>query len=181
MKISVAVLTVVFSAPQLAAQTLALANYVGLPNLCVVQEHEVSNWLKTWQKRLRLDAWHIEVRIVPKSELKPDTLGNLKWKLIQRTAIISVLGSLGYDRSSLCSEIVQDMEYTVVHELIHLQLSVLPRDLNKKDIEEDVVNRMTDALMSLDKGSEFLARSSIPPKIPEAKAVGKVTIADRKQ
>jgi hypothetical protein len=62
------------------------------------------------------------------------------------------------------AEVTQDIEYTVVHELVHLQLSVLPRDLGKKDVEEVVVNKISDALMQLEHGDSFRARSVPPPK-----------------
>jgi hypothetical protein len=54
--------------------------------------------------------------------------------------------------------------------LIHLQLAVLPRDLNAKRTEEQVVNRIADALITLEKGPSFRARSVAPfnaPKKPD--------------
>lgn len=118
---------------------------------------QVASWVRTWQHRLRLDDWKIETRIVRATDLKPDTLGNLKWNSISRTAVIKVLNPLDYDIPA--ADIPEDIEYTVVHELVHLQLSVLPRDLNRKDIEETVVNKICDALMTLEKGDAFRARS----------------------
>ena len=128
-------------------------------------EAQVSNWVRTWQKRLRLDDWKIETRIVRSTELKPDTLGNLKWNSISRTAVIKVLTPADYDMPA--ADVPEDMEYTVVHELVHLQLSVLPRDLNRKDVEEQVVNRISDALMQLEKGETFRARSQPVPESPQ--------------
>jgi hypothetical protein len=122
-----------------------------------VSEARVIEWVQTWQKRLHLDDWKIETRIVRASELKPDTLGNLKWNTPARTATIKVLNPVDYDIPA--SEIPEDVEYTIVHELVHLQLSALPRDLNRKDIEEQVVNRISDALMALERGPTFRARS----------------------
>lgn len=100
--------------------------------------------------------------MVRSNELKPDTLGNLKWNLATRTATIKVLSPIDYDIPP--ADIPEDIEYTVVHELIHLQLSVLPRDLNKKDVEETVVNKIADALMSFERGPAFRARSVPAPK-----------------
>jgi hypothetical protein len=137
----------------------------------VITDAQVSNWVRVWQKRLRLDDWKIEARIVRASELKPDTLGNLKWNSVSRTATIKVLSPLDYDAAT--GDIAEDIEYTVVHELLHLQLAVLPRDMNRKDIEEQVVNRLADALMQLDKGDSFRARSTpstAPPGRTDASA-----------
>jgi hypothetical protein len=117
-----------------------------------------------WQKRLHLDDWKIETRVVRQCDLKPDTLGNLKWNLVNHTAIIRVLSPLDYEMAA--GDVPEDMEYTIVHELIHLQLAVLPRDPNAKSTEEQVVNRIADALMALEKGPEFRARSVPPSKTP---------------
>jgi hypothetical protein len=124
-------------------------------------DQQVQDWTRTWQHRLHLDDWKIDTRVVRQCDLKPDTLGNLKWNLGNHTAVIRVLSPSDYDIAE--SEIAEDMEYTVVHELIHLQLAVLPRDPAAKSTEEGVVNKIADALMSLDKGPAFRARST-PPK-----------------
>lgn len=123
----------------------------------VVSETQLSDWVRVWQKRLHLDDWKIEARIVRTSELKPETLGNLKWNTVSRTATIKVLNPSDYDLAP--TDIAEDIEYTVVHELIHLQLSVLPRDSSKKGIEEQVVNKLADALMQFERGQSFRSRS----------------------
>jgi hypothetical protein len=130
----------------------------------VVTGAQVDNWLRTWQKRLQLDDWRVTARIVRATELKPDTLGNLKWNLAERTAAIKVLDPVDYDLPA--ADVPEDMEYTIVHELVHLQLSVLPRDLSKRDIEETVVNRLAEALMALGRGGAYRVRNVPPPKRP---------------
>lgn len=147
----------------------------------VVGDAQVDAWTRLWQKRLHLDDWKIETRIVRSTELKPDTLGNLKWNMNTHSAVIKVLNPLDYDMPA--ADVPEDMEYTVVHELVHLQLAVLPRDLNKKDIEEQVVNKISDALMSLDIGPTFRARSVPQPNFglknvgaPEPEVVGRKAI-----
>jgi hypothetical protein len=136
-------------------------------------EAQIASCVRVWQHRLRLDDWKIETRIVRANELKPDTLGNLKWNSISRTAIIKVLSPLDYDIP--VADIPEDMEYTVVHELVHLQLSALPRDLNRRDVEEQVVNKISDALMTLEKGDGFRARSQ--PVTPSKAGPGNETNA----
>jgi hypothetical protein len=130
-----------------------------------VSDDRIQAFTQTWQKRLHLDEWSVETRVVRKSELKPETLGNLKWNLANHTAVIRVLSPLDYDMP--VADVPEDMEYTVVHELIHLQLAVLPRDPNAKETEEQVVNRIADALMALDKGPAFRARSVAPVPAPK--------------
>jgi hypothetical protein len=128
----------------------------------VVTQDQVDNWVRLWQKRLHLDDWRIEARIVRAADLKPDTLGNLKWNSISRTATIKVLNPADYDLPA--ADVPEDIEYTVVHELVHLQLSALPRAGGKQDVEEMVVNKLSDALMQLEHGDSFRARSAPAPK-----------------
>jgi hypothetical protein len=125
-----------------------------------VTEVEVAQWVKIWQDRLRLADWKIEAKIVRASELKPDTLGNLRWNSDTRTALIRVLDPVDYDLPP--ARIAQDMELTIVHELVHLHLSVLPRDPTRKSVEEQVVDKIASALFNLEKRAttaEYAAHS----------------------
>src|SRR5271165_3104893 len=88
-----------------------------------ITQAQVDDWTKGWQSRLDLGEWTITTNIVRLADLKPDTLGNLKWNSSNKTAVIKVLNPLDYDLPP--AEIPTDIEYTIVHELIHLQLSVL--------------------------------------------------------
>ena len=134
---------------------------VGESNVkAVVSQNQVDTWVGIWQKRLHLQDWKIEARIVRSTGLKPDTLGNLKWNSVTHTATIKVLNPIDYDMPA--ADVPEDIEYTVVHELVHLQLSVLPRD-GSKEVEEVVVNKISDALMELEHGPTFRARSTPPP------------------
>ena len=54
------------------------------------------------------------------------------------------------------------MEITVVHELVHLELSSLPRPPSSRH-EELAVNRIADALLKLD-------RQNAPADVAESKA-----------
>lgn len=124
-----------------------------------VTQAQVDEWTKSWQKRLDLEEWTVTTLIVRVSDLKPDTLGNLKWNSSNRTAVVKVLNPLDYDLPS--AEIPTDIEYTIVHELIHLQLSVLPHDGSSKVVEEKVVNRISEALFQLEKGPAYHPRASL--------------------
>ena len=114
---------------------------------------QADHWTKQWQKRLDLSDWRISTLIVRKGDLKPETLGNLHWDTENHTATIRVLDPRDYELTS--SEIPQDIEYTIVHELVHLQLSVLPRDLSTRTTEERVVNKISEALFQLEKGASY--------------------------
>jgi hypothetical protein len=46
---------------------------------------------------------------------------------------------------------LDDMELTIVHELVHLELASLPRSQASRDSEEHAVNGIADALLTLDR------------------------------
>ncbi len=83
------------------------------------------------------------------SELKPKTLGNIHWDADKKAAVIRVLDASDYKLSF--RDTLDDMEFTVVHELIHLELSSLPRSEASRRDEEHAVNQITDALLKLDR------------------------------
>jgi hypothetical protein len=49
---------------------------------------------------------------------------------------------------------LDDMELTIVHELVHLQLASLPRSEASRSTEEHAVNGIADALLDLDRGKQ---------------------------
>lgn len=117
---------------------------------------QIDKWMKTWRKRLGLEDWAVTATMVRSWDLKPETLGNLKWNSGTKTATIRVLNPIDYDLPP--AEIPADIEYTVLHELVHLQLALLPRESSSKGLEEQVVNRISEALMALDKGTRYRSR-----------------------
>ena len=127
----------------------------------VVTEAQVQRWLQSWQKRLALEDWGISVHVVRSRELKPETIGNLRWNSATKTATIRVMDPRDYELPT--SEIPADMEYTVVHELVHLQLAMLPKPPGSKEAEELAVNRIGAALFALEKG-----RSHTPEGLTQA-------------
>lgn len=109
--------------------------------------------LRAWQKRLNLQDWDISVVVARASELKPKTLGNVHWDLDKKRAVIHVLDPADYRLPF--KAMLDDMEYTVVHELIHLDLAPVLADLQRSEAnrreEEHAVNHMTEALLKLDR------------------------------
>jgi hypothetical protein len=129
----------------------------------LVTQTQVDAWMAKWQKRLGLENWDVKAMMVHPCDLKPETLGNLHWDLEARTATIRVLNSADYDIPA--TDIPTDMEFTVLHELVHLQLAVLPRDNAYRNVEEQVVNRISDALLQMEKGPNYRMRSTPPTPV----------------
>jgi hypothetical protein len=110
--------------------------------------------LWVWQKRLNLEAWNISVVVSRAADLKPKTVGNIKWDREKKTAVIRVLDPADYHMEF--APMLRDIEFTVVHELIHLEMSPVLSDLQRTEAnrreEEFAVNHMADALLKLERG-----------------------------
>jgi len=145
-------LLISLSACGLAAQRPATKLSGNTGNLTAEEREALArNYVKAklefWQKRLDLEKWDISVKLVRNSSLKPRTLGNIHWDTSTMRATIDVQSS--YDYKLPLQEMLDDMEFTVVHELVHLQLSSLPRSEASRSEEEHAVNRITQALINL--------------------------------
>src|SRR5260370_36571562 len=84
-----------------------------------------------WQKRLQLEDWRVALVITRTSELKPKTLGNIHWDTDKKTATIRVLDPADYEMP--LPEMLRDMEFTVVHELIHLERASVLSPFSRND------------------------------------------------
>jgi len=103
--------------------------------------------LQTWQDRMNLKGWDIRFEMVRAEQLEPKTLGNIHWDTAVKTAKILVLAPQDYKLPY--KEMLDDMEFTVVHELVHLELASLPRSDASRRTEEHAVNEIASALLKL--------------------------------
>jgi len=107
----------------------------------------VTERLAFWQQRLKLDDWRISVVSARRSELKPNTLGAIRWDKTKKSAVIWVLDPSEYQTPFRAT--LDDMELTIVHELVHLELTSLPRSEASRSNEEHAVNGIAEALLGL--------------------------------
>lgn len=105
--------------------------------------------LSIWCRRLNLDEWRISVNMTHRSDLKPKTLGGIRWDKGKKSAVIWVLDPSDYRLPF--PEMLNDMELTIVHELVHLELASLPRSEASRSSEEHAVNGIAEALLALDR------------------------------
>jgi hypothetical protein len=119
-------------------------------NTCVpAPETFLAERLAFWQQQLNVADWKISIVMSHPSDLKAETLGNIHWDADKKTAVIRVQDEADYELA--CPDMLADMEFTVVHELVHLVLSSLPRSEASRSKEEHAVNQLTDALLKLDR------------------------------
>jgi len=83
-------------------------------------EHYLRGRLPLWQKRLKLEDWTIALELSHPSDLRRGSLGNVHWDVDKKTAMIRVLDASDYQMSFGAT--LKDMEFTIVHELVHLEL-----------------------------------------------------------
>src|ERR1044072_2497237 len=102
---------------------------------------QLERQLRTWQKRLGLESWDLSLVVVRKAALDRDTWGNAEWDAETKTGVISVLDPQDYNLKG--SQLKRYMECTIVHELVHIQVS--PIDSGNPEAHEEVVNRIMSA------------------------------------
>jgi hypothetical protein len=106
----------------------------------------VATKLAVWRERLKLEDWRISAVMTRRSDLAPKTLGGISWDKGKRSAVIWVLDPSDY-QLPFC-EMLNDMELTVVHELVHLELAT------GRGTEEHAVNGIAEAMLGLDRKKE---------------------------
>jgi len=100
--------------------------------------------MKSWQKRLGLDDWNLSLQVVRQTEIDPNAWGSSHWDVRAKTATIQVLDPRDYNLKG--ADLRLDMECTIVHELVHIQVS--PLDARDENVREDVLNRIMTALLN---------------------------------
>ena len=120
----------------------------GAPEQSQLAERFVNERLSVWSKRLNLEGWQISVVMARRADLKDKTLGGIRWDKGKKSAVIRVQDASDYRLPF--AEMLADMELTIVHELVHLELSSLPRSEASRSNEEHAVSQIAGALLGLD-------------------------------
>ena len=107
-------------------------------------ESRLDRQVRFWQKRMGLDEWNFTVRVVRQAEIDSNSWGSAQWDPQSKTGTIDVLDPRDYNLKG--GELRLDMECTIVHELVHIQLS--PLQAHSAQQREGVVNHLMFALMN---------------------------------
>lgn len=102
-----------------------------------------------WQEVLRLQDWTVILEICRREDLYEGTQGQCEMTFRRKEARIKILDPTDYPTKD---SIPQDMEATLVHELLHLHF--VGFDLSKVDSREDdlleqTINALSYALVGL--------------------------------
>ncbi len=114
-----------------------------------VAQKFVDERLAVWRQRLKLEDWRISAVMKPLSDLAPKTLGGIRWDKPTKSAVIFVVSPSDYRLPF--REMLDDMELTIVHELVHLELATAQRHEASRSVEEHAVNGIAEALLALDR------------------------------
>ena len=107
-------------------------------------ETRLYHQMRTWQKRLGLDDWSFTLRVVRQSEIDRNSWGSSEWDPTGKTGVVMVLDPRDYNLKG--GDLKLDMECTIVHELVHIQVS--PLAAPNEHVREEVVNKIMTALLN---------------------------------
>jgi len=109
----------------------------------------VDERLAVWRQRLKLEDWHISAVMARRVDLGPQNLGGIHWDKTKKSATIWILDPADY--ALPLQAMLDDMERTVVHELIHLELTSLPKSEAHRGSEERAVSGLAEAMLELER------------------------------
>lgn len=108
---------------------------------------DLSALLTQWQAILRLQDWDITVQYARSLEMG-DSEGKIETTLPRKAALISILDPCDWQEPT-----VQDVEQTLVHELLHIHTAQWPSDGESACLaEEQGVDAIAGALIRLQRG-----------------------------
>lgn len=110
--------------------------------------------LAKWKKILKLRDWDIRIKYARAYDLPEGKVGTSGWVARNASALIKILDPVDYSPDSVWP---QDVEGTVVHELLHLHFAAID-DLIVGNLAgivlEQAINRIENALTSLDRAKQ---------------------------
>lgn len=134
-----------------------LAGALFAANGPTVTQRQLDSWVKYWKHVLTLDDWDCSIRMVGVADLPEGTLGSSQAIKPVHFVFISVLRPEDYlklskhdsDIPSTPKAIVDDIQNTVVHELVHVRLQefAVADGSHIQEIEEMTVQRLATALL----------------------------------
>lgn len=115
-----------------------------------IDEKELQTLCQEWQERLGLGHWQVVVKIKRYYDMDNYQGSNL-FTYSKMQSVIKIIHPDDWDPDCMCN---QDMEKTLVHELLHILLhplaaSIKDDDYLKQDILEQIIETLSRALVDL--------------------------------
>ena len=113
----------------------------------IYSETEIIERLAYWQEKLRLRDWLVQVHIKREKDFTQDNSNAyVHYNINNKSAFITIMDPRDFD-----DWLPQDMEWLLVHELLHLHFA--PMHTNKNEISiEQAIESITYGLVHLYRG-----------------------------
>lgn len=122
---------------------------------CIYTLEQLQARLAYWQRVLRLQDWDVTVDIVPLAQMGGHHYGEITMYALLKRAVIRILSAVDYEAAAGAAAFARplDMEYTLIHELMHLSIFLCSKkyDVNSNEelFEEQAVHALALAFLSL--------------------------------
>lgn len=108
---------------------------------------KLEQWMRRWQKILRLEDWDIKVFLRREYEISANgASGCCDYELTKKCGAIQILSPTDYHPRAVHPD---DAEVTLVHELIHFHFAPFFVTANDEDEENQISNAMEVAIDTL--------------------------------
>ncbi|MCO7127806.1 hypothetical protein NIE88_18835 [Sporolactobacillus shoreicorticis] len=118
----------------------------------VLSDDQLQSKLLKWKKRLRLQDWEVAISIIRARDMDlDDCQGECHWNIQSKLAWIHILDPVDYEPNK---SFPQDMEKTLVHELLHLHFAPFTSDDESEMIDtahEQAIDLIARALVETDR------------------------------
>ena len=115
----------------------------------IIKEEELSKYLAKWVRILRLERWDIRIKIKRAEDMHlEECAGENHFTTTSRQSLINLRDPVDWTNN----DFEQDMELTLVHELLHISFTMLDTDNALRDkIQHQLLNDMAVALIRADR------------------------------
>lgn len=110
----------------------------------IYNDEQLKERLAYWQEKLRLRDWRIETEITrERNFINVDCNAEIRYNLPNKTAFVHIVDPIDFD-----DVFKQDMEWLLVHELLHLHLAPIG---DEETPVEQAVESITYGLIKLER------------------------------
>jgi hypothetical protein len=117
----------------------------------ILTERQLQRLCAQWQKRLRVQDWDVRVRVKRRHQMELESKrAGCNYSLKLKEALIEIQSPLDYQPSVWPN----DMEQSLVHELLHLHFALFSADDETPEgvAQEQAIDLIASALVSLARG-----------------------------
>ena len=116
---------------------------------CIFTEDQLQERLEYWKEKLRLQDWIISIKFASQEELTDSLSANVSYLLENKQARIKILKNEEFPDDAWFPH---DMEWLLVHELLHLHIAPIePKNNSKYYAIEQAIEGIVFGLMALER------------------------------